>query len=58
MNNSLKNDIECWVLLIDRNLADVSFIFKVNGSIRKVPGHKLISAALSPVFKAMFYGPI
>lgn len=38
-------------------LADVHFTFPNGDSTVQLPAHKLILASVSPVFKAMFYGP-
>lgn len=47
-------------LNLNSELADVHFIFNIDGDgeIHRVPGHKLILAMNSSVFKAMFFGPL
>lgn len=49
----------CEKLYLDNRTKDVFFIFqsKKNEEIEKVPAHKNILSAISPVFDAMFYGP-
>lgn len=46
------------VLYLNEEFADVCFVFKNEHEILKVPANKAILAALSPVFRAMFYGPL
>lgn len=43
---------------LSRDLADVHFIFNNNDIEEKIPAHKFILSVLSPVFKAMFFGPM
>lgn len=44
---------------LDSETADVHFVFgSVDGVIQRVPAHKILLAAASDVFKAMFYGPL
>lgn len=45
-------------LYLQSKLADVHFAFTTNGESIKVPAHKTILAAASPVFEAMFFGQL
>lgn len=61
MTETFDNKIEsgaCAILYLNEEFADVNFVFKDEGKIVKVPANKAILAALSPVFRAMFFGPI
>lgn len=45
--------------LFENNEAtDVDFVFTQSGQSKQISAHKVILAAESPVFKAMFYGPM
>lgn len=48
----------CERLYLDQRTCDVFFLFKTvdDGDYEKVPAHKSILSAVSPVFDAMFYG--
>lgn len=45
-------------LLSSEEMSDVHFIVGRASHKLKIPGHKLVLAVGSPVFKAMFYGPV
>lgn len=45
-------------LYLSDDLADVHFVFTNNNIEEKIPAHKLILTVLSPVFRAMFFGPM
>lgn len=49
----------CEQLYLDERTADVQFVFAScdNGAIEKVPAHKAILSAISPVLDALLYGP-
>ncbi|XP_055319530.1 BTB/POZ domain-containing protein 6-like [Sitodiplosis mosellana] len=53
-NKSVSQSIE--TLYLDAKLADVSFVFEIDGETHEVTAHKLILAAASPVFHRIFYG--
>lgn len=56
-SNSLLSDLGD--LFMDEEKSDVAFDFKNDGETEKrAPAHKIILAASSKVFKAMFYGPL
>lgn len=47
----------CEKLYLDSRTADVYFVFNFDGEeYKKVPAHKSLLSAISPVFDAMFYG--
>ncbi|XP_031633825.1 BTB/POZ domain-containing protein 6-like [Contarinia nasturtii] len=49
----------CKQLYLDTKTADVNFVFKIYSKRTKsVPAHKNILSVGSPVFNAMFYGPM
>lgn len=59
MTENFDNKIEagaCEVLYLNEEFADVNFLFKNEGEVVKVPANKAVLAALSPVFRAMFFG--
>lgn len=61
MTEKFGNKIEtgaCEILYLNEELADVNFLFKNEGKAVKVPANKAILAALSPVFRAMFFGQL
>lgn len=45
-------------LHLNAELADVTFVFKTDDDVQKVPAHKCILASASPVFNKMFFGPM
>lgn len=48
----------CESLYLDSRTCDVNFLFEFDfKDVQKVPAHKSILSASSPVFDAMFYGP-
>lgn len=47
----------CEKLYLNDRTSDVYFQFHSDDDVEKVPAHKCILSAVSPVFDAMFYGP-
>ncbi|KAG4066774.1 hypothetical protein HA402_012841 [Bradysia odoriphaga] len=45
-------------LYLNPDLADIVFVFKIDEETEKIPAHKNVLASSSPVFYAMFLGPI
>lgn len=45
-------------LLIQRDTSDVAFVFPEEAGSTRVPAHKVVLSSGSPVFRAMFYGPL
>lgn len=58
IESGLVNQGACAILYLNEQLADVNFVFKNEAEVEKVPANKAILAALSPVFRAMFFGPM
>lgn len=63
MANSTKDSAERstgvgQALFLNEELADVWFEFGSGADKKRVPGFKAVMASQSPVFKAMFYGPL
>lgn len=61
MTENFDNKIEtsaCAILYLNEEFADIKFVFKDEGDVVKVPANKAILAALSPVFRAMFFGQL
>lgn len=59
MTNVLENESASKVtekLYLNGELADVDFLFDVDGEIERVPANRAILAAESSVFKSMFFG--
>lgn len=54
-------NVLCWrgcdKLYLNDRTSDVYFQFHSDAGIEKIPAHKCILSATSPVFDAMFYGP-
>lgn len=49
----------CEKLYLDIRTCDVFFVFDTElGETHRIPGHKSILSAISPMFDAMFYGPL
>ncbi len=48
----------CTRLYLQKETADVHFLFDVNGEEKKLPAHKYLLAIGSPVFQRMFYGDL
>lgn len=45
-------------LYLSEHLSDVNFVIDVDGGVCKISAHKVILAAMSSVFDAMFFGPL
>lgn len=45
-------------LLIQQDTSDVKFLFPNESGCPSVPAHKIVLCSGSPVFRAMFYGPL
>lgn len=63
MTETFDNKIETSaseILYLNEEFADVNFVFKTEGEgdVVKVPANKAILGALSPVFRAMFFGEL
>lgn len=54
-----KSVVLCLQTLFDEQLwTDVSFTFPEEDDVEDINAHRLILASRSPVFQAMFYGPL
>ena len=51
LNDSIKS------ICLQEDMADVFFVLKKDGN-KKIPAHRVLLSARSPVFRAMFYGPL
>jgi speckle-type POZ protein len=50
---------DCLLVVFQQGLwTDVTFAFQEDDAIARVHAHKLVLASRSPVFQAMFYGPM
>lgn len=61
MENTLQNNSPTEFLshlYLHSDFADIHFVFKTDGETIRVPAHKNILAIASPVFAAMFFGPM
>lgn len=61
MDNPLKNPTAAKSMskmYLESEFADVHFVFPNDDSARKLSAHRAILATASPVFKAMFFGPL
>lgn len=45
-------------LYLNTEIADISFVFEIDGQYQELSAHKFLLAAASPVFHRMFFGPL